>query len=492
MNFHILTLFPEMIMQGLSTSITGRAIKENKITINAVDIRDYTSDKHRKVDDYTYGGGAGMLMQPQPVYDAWASVHKNHEKRIRTIYVTPQGHTFHQKMAEEFAKEEELIILCGHYEGIDERVLEEVVTDFVSIGDYVLTGGELAAMVMVDAVARLVPGVLNNEVSAKTESFHGNLLEYPQYTRPEVWHEKEVPSILLSGNQKNIGAWRLEQSILRTKKRRPDLYEKYEELQECVQLLMEQKLLHVDMIESIRRGNGELIYRDGREILIRDKASDVYMHSNVEENGQFLEKLAFVELAKIHCLVTHQKSMKDIAEKRLPIKAYGSCRQAVCTRREKLPVSGLYRPDGKPMPNGLAIHLLNESDVERAADAYFDYGYLAEIGASEVVRLENYKYFQRRMADKELFGAYILSEAGKEELAGFIGKHSEGSIGMLTVFPAYRRRNVALALETFMINRDLEQGFLPYGQVKDHNLASIALQQKVGLCFSKTSLFWME
>ena len=230
-NFHILTLFPEMVLQGLHTSILGRAVERNCISIEAVNIRDYTLDKHGKVDDYTYGGGAGMLMQAQPVYDAWRAV----EERIaargasggRVIYVTPQGRTFHQKMAQELAQEEDLIFLCGHYEGIDERVLEEIVTDEISLGDYVLTGGELPAMVMVDAIARLVPGVLHNTDSAVTESFGDGLLEYPQYSRPEIWHDKRVPPVLLSGDHARGDAWRLEQSILRTKERRPDLYEAY-------------------------------------------------------------------------------------------------------------------------------------------------------------------------------------------------------------------------------------------------------------------------
>ena len=231
MNFHILTLFPEMVMQGLHTSILGRAVAREFISIEAVNIRDYTLDKHGKVDDYTYGGGAGMLMQAQPVYDAWQAVAGRIAARGaepgRVIYVTPQGRTFHQKMAQELAREEDLIFLCGHYEGIDERVLEEIVTDEISIGDYVLTGGELPAMVMIDAIARLVPGVLHNTDSAVTESFYDGLLEYPQYSRPEIWHDKQVPPILLSGDHARVDAWRLEQSILRTKERRPDLYEAY-------------------------------------------------------------------------------------------------------------------------------------------------------------------------------------------------------------------------------------------------------------------------
>jgi len=228
MNFRILTLFPEMVMQGLSASIIGRAAEKGIVSIEAVNIRDYTIEKHKKVDDYPYGGGAGMLMQAQPVYDACLSLLEEETKRKpRVIYLTPQGPTFTQEMAKDFAKEEELVFLCGHYEGIDERVLEEIVTDYVSIGDYVLTGGELPAMVMIDAIARLVPGVLNNDVSAEFESFQDNLLEYPQYSRPEVWNGKRVPEILLSGHHANIEKWRLEQSIQRTKERRPDLYERW-------------------------------------------------------------------------------------------------------------------------------------------------------------------------------------------------------------------------------------------------------------------------
>ena len=239
MHFHVLTLFPEMVTNGLSESIIGRASQKGFIDIEAVNIRDYTKDKHKKVDDYTYGGGAGMLMQAQPVYDSYCAVVEGInkrkgvinegvcEKKVRVIYVTPQAEVFSQKKAVELAQEEDLIFLCGHYEGIDERVLEEIVTDYISIGDYVLTGGELPAMVMIDAISRLVPGVLNNNESAQTESHSNGLLEYPQYSRPEVWHDKKVPEVLTSGHHANIEKWRLEQSLLRTRKRRPELYEAY-------------------------------------------------------------------------------------------------------------------------------------------------------------------------------------------------------------------------------------------------------------------------
>lgn len=226
MNFHILTLFPEMVMDGLNTSIIGRAQSKGLLSVEAINIRDFAENKHNRVDDYTYGGGAGMLMQAGPVYGAYRSVVEKAKSKPRVIYLSPQGETFSQAKAEEFAKEEELIFLCGHYEGIDERVLEEIVTDYVSIGDYVLTGGELPAMVMIDAISRLIPGVLHNDVSAEFESFQDNLLEYPQYTRPEEWHGKKVPEILLSGHHANVEKWRREQSIIRTAERRPDLLEK--------------------------------------------------------------------------------------------------------------------------------------------------------------------------------------------------------------------------------------------------------------------------
>lgn len=280
MNFHVMTLFPDMINNAMAESITGRAIKAGHISVNAVNIRDFAGNKHNRVDDYPYGGGAGMVMQAAPVYRCYKAIEEEistgsitkdkgcygkkanvsedlkdickadvcekaqnpqvvdgqnieaeetiNKKKTRVIYLSPQGKTFNQEMAKEFAKEENLIFLCGHYEGIDERVLEEIVTNYVSIGDYVLTGGELPALVMMDTISRLVPGVLNNDMSAQTESFSDNLLEYPQYTRPENWEGKLVPPVLLSGNHKKLAEWYREQSVIRTAKRRPDLIKKAE------------------------------------------------------------------------------------------------------------------------------------------------------------------------------------------------------------------------------------------------------------------------
>lgn len=246
MNFHVLTLFPEMIIQGLNTSITGRAIEKGILSLDAINIRDFSENKHNKVDDYPYGGGAGMVMAAGPVYRAYkhtvdkiknSYLNENVEKKTRVIYLTPQGKVFHQSIAEELVREEDLIFLCGHYEGIDERVLEMIVTDNISIGDYVLTGGELPAMVMIDTISRLIPGVLNNDVSAEFESLQDNLLEYPQYTRPEIFMGKSVPEVLLSGHHGNIEQWRREQSIIRTAKNRPDLLEKANLTQREIKLL---------------------------------------------------------------------------------------------------------------------------------------------------------------------------------------------------------------------------------------------------------------
>jgi len=241
-----MTLFPDMVLNGLNTSIIGRAAEKGILQIKAWNIRDYAFNKHSSVDDYPYGGGAGMLMQAEPVYQTYRAICSEiagveykpetsaseeiaeslpDEKKPRVVYLSPQGRPFNQAMAEEFAREEELILLCGHYEGIDERVLEEIVTDYVSAGDYVLTGGELPAMMMVDAISRLIPGVLHNDVSAEFESFQDNLLEYPQYSRPEIWHDRQVPPILLSGHHANVEKWRRQQSVIRTAKWRPDLLE---------------------------------------------------------------------------------------------------------------------------------------------------------------------------------------------------------------------------------------------------------------------------
>ena len=266
MNFHVLTLFPEMIMNGLETSILGRAAAKGIVSFEAVNIRDYTLERHGKVDDYPYGGGAGMVMQAEPIYRAYAALVEKIGKKPRVIYMTPQGQTFNQSIAEDLAKEEDLVFLCGHYEGVDERVLEMIATDYLSAGDYVLTGGELPAMMMIDCISRLVPGVLNNNVSAEFESFHDNLLEYPQYTRPEVFMGKKVPDILLSGHHANVEKWRREQSIIRTFKNRPELLEdavlSKKEQKFLDELLRQQELENAQKVKNKEKASAE---HDGEE-----------------------------------------------------------------------------------------------------------------------------------------------------------------------------------------------------------------------------------
>ena len=480
MNFHILTLFPEMVMNGLNTSITGRAIEAGQISIEAINIRDFSTNKHKKVDDYPYGGGAGMLMQAQPVFDAYESVSKQipEGRKKRVIYVTPQGYPFTQKMAEDFAKSDELIFLCGHYEGIDERVLEEVVTDYVSIGDYVLTGGELAAMVMIDAISRLVPGVLHNEVSAETESFHGELLEHPQYSRPEEWHGKKVPEVLLSGNQKNIDAWRIEASVERTKERRPDLYEKYMALQDCKAFLMKQKLLHIDMIELINRGRAILVAREEEKILLRDKDTGIVYYTG--DSMAFLQNLSESVKKSIHKIVLHNRELAEEVCQLFGLQDILVCYQSVYTQREKMSVSGLYRPDGQPTEMGLVIRPLTMEQCDVVKNTYE----LLEDAAEDDEY--GFHYVEERIQSGCMYGAFV-----DDELAGYIGIHDDGSMGMLHVLEQYRGRKIAKALETYLINYGLELGQIPYGQVEEGNEISASLQKSLGLHMSKTPVVWL-
>lgn len=454
MIFHILTLFPEMVMQGLCNSIIGKAAEKNLIGINAVNIRDYTLDKHGKVDDYTYGGGAGMLLQAQPVFDARQSVAGG--RRCRTIYVTPQGVPFTQKLAMDFAKEEELIILCGHYEGVDERALEEIVTDYVSIGDYVLTGGELPAMVMVDAISRLVPGVLGNDVSAETETFHNELLEYPQYSRPEEWHGKRVPEILLSGNHQKIRQWRLEQSEERTRRLRPDLYAKYQEKQKLWKLLSQNKRSYIHMMESITRGTGEILYAEGFNILLYNRACSLCMMD--AESREEAEKMFPLMPEDTRLVVSSKAFLNDMLCNDFSFQIYEECYQALYTKREPLPVS--YKD----------IRLLTMADKAYVTANYHD----------------NDAYITERIGAKALYGAYV-----EEKLCGFVGIHSDGSTGILFVEPSYRKKGLGQALESYIINRQLEMGHIPYGHIILGNQESMRVQEHLGLYLSKDTIWWL-
>lgn len=238
MKIDVLTLFPAMFEQTLGDSVIGRARKSGLFTLECTDIRDFSTDKHKKVDDYPYGAGGGMVMGPEPIYNAYRKITENTDKKPLTIYMSPQGSVFTQDMAKTLSKEDHIVILCGHYEGVDERILNEIVDMEVSIGDYVLTGGEIPAMVVIDAVARMIPGVIQNG-NAAAESHTQGLLEYPQYTRPPVFHGMEVPPILLSGHEAKIKQWRRYMSLIRTKEKRPDLFQKLDLSKEDINLLSE-------------------------------------------------------------------------------------------------------------------------------------------------------------------------------------------------------------------------------------------------------------
>lgn len=462
-----MTLFPQMIEAGLHDSIFARALKRGLIELETIDIRDYTKDPHRRVDDYTYGGGAGMLMQAQPVYDAWKAAAERCTENTRTIYVTPQGRVFDQKLAAELSREENLIFLCGHYEGIDERVLDEIVTDRISIGDYVLTGGELPAMVMMDAVSRLVPGVLHNEESAETESFDNDLLEYPQYTRPERWHEKEVPPVLLTGDHRKISAWRLEQAKERTKEIRPDLYARYEYRQTVIKWLSRKKRQHIHMMELLKRGRGEALCFDPRDgALLLENGGAVMLTCTSAEAGERLLDQSPVDLSgRLFCVC--QQEILPVLYERYGLTETRGCYQAYYTRGVPLPV-----------PKDMDIRRL---DISFAEEIFAEY--------HELVTFEE---LQDCLASGTMYGAFVRSETGEARLAGFIDTHSEGALGMLQVRPPYRGRGIAVALESFMINQALGRDEIPFGHIFEGNEASLQLQRKLGLNVTDVILWWVS
>lgn len=450
-----MTLFPEMIEQGLKPGIIGRAAEKGLISLNAVNIREYTRDRHGKVDDYPYGGGAGMLMQAQPVYDAWKAVTGG--EKIRTVYLTPQGRPFSQGMARELAAEEELVLLCGHYEGIDERVLEEIVTDYVSVGDYVLTGGELPAMVLIDAIARLVSGVLGNEASAEEESFHNDLLEYPQYTRPEVWHGKGVPEVLLSGNHRKVSEWRLERAKERTAGFRPDLYERYQEKQRLIRRLSKDKRNNIHIMESLSRGRGEILYFQGGDLLVQDREASVCMLT--AENPESAERLVGMLPGETRWVIASQNFVRDLLAE-MGCGLFGSCSQYLYTNKILLPVR--YKE----------IRRLTQEDVPYMTAHY---------------KSDTEEYIRERVRAGVMYGAF----SGERQI-GFIGIHSEGSMGLLYVEEEFRRRGVAEALEAFCANRLLEKGFTPYGHIMEGNTPSELLQEKLGFYRASRCVYWMR
>lgn len=483
MKFKVLTLFPEMIRNGLENSIIGRALENNLIELETVNIRDYSLDKHGKVDDYTYGGGAGMLMQAQPVYDAWkaqADTNAPAENR-RTIYVTPQGRLFTQAYAAELAKEGELIFLCGHYEGIDQRVLDEIVTDYVSVGDYVLTGGELPAMVMIDAISRLVPGVLHNEESARTESFYRNLLEYPQFSRPEIWHDKKVPEVLLSGDHRKIAAWRLEQSERITQERRPDLYAEYERQEAVIRILSREKRLHIHMIENLRRGRGDVLFFREGAVCIYDPGCRTAMftlfrgtdrrrmpagelcESDMRLMTEMLESIPDKIKEELELAVTTEKYMYTEISNSFcgkPVQAAAECRLACYTQRNPLPVK--------------------HKDIRVLGTEYLDY----LVGHYE---RDSEAYLMDRVSAGAFYGAFA-----EERIVGAVGWNADGSIGFLYVEKNFRRQGIGASLEAYCINRQLEMGYVPYGYICRDDRTSLRMQEKLGLYLSDGSVWRLE
>lgn len=528
MKFHILTLFPEMIRNGLQLSIIGKAVENNIISIDAVDIRDYSMEKHRKVDDYPYGGGAGMLMQAPPVFRAHQAVTGG--RKVRTIYVTPQGMPFTQTKAEEFAAEEELVLLCGHYEGIDERVLEEIATDYISIGDYVLTGGELPAMVMIDAIARLIPGVLGNGISSEEESFHNDLLEYPQYSRPEVWHKKRVPEVLLSGNHIKVAEWRLEQSILRTADRRPDLYARYQGRQCLISQLSREKRNHIHMIESLARGRAEILYmddgteadrkaaRDGKTVnetcvtetnVNKTNVNETYISetnvnkTNDAESVGIMNAVLYDSRDRI-CMITARTAASGdkvarcvpesaeyvVASHRLFDAFFNKTSEEFQGDRKRYQLCGRYIPmlytckvalavkwmKGNPWMKGIPIRPLSEADwslLERIT-AEFYHGICCD-GKKSRTEEQVRNYLQERLKAGVMYGIFA-----EENLAGVIGMHKGGSMGMLYVDLPYRRQGLAACLTAYLVNRMLEKGWTPYACVPADNMAARNLLDKLG------------
>ncbi|MCR5387623.1 MAG: tRNA (guanosine(37)-N1)-methyltransferase TrmD [Lachnospiraceae bacterium] len=461
MKINILTLFPEMIKLISGESILGRASDAGFIEINPVNIRDYTDNKHNRVDDYTYGGGAGMLLRAEPVFRAYENtVSQGGVKKPRCIYVTPQGKTFNQELAKELSEEEEITILCGHYEGIDERVLEEIVTDYVSIGDYVLTGGELAAMVITDAVSRLIPGVLGNEGSAEIESFHRNLLEYPQYSRPEVWHDKKVPEVLLSGNSKKINEWRFEQSVLRTKERRPDLYEKHLLEEKVINHLSKKKRDNINMIESLRRGRSKVICFTEDYLLLYDNTCEL-LYFDGDENAFFEnaseEIKAFIREKILLCVKSKEKA--DFFKEKFEYDFRDYCTQYCYTQKLHKSIKNI--------------------EVKRLTRDYLDYV------------MDHYEMMSRKYIKDRINAGYIYGGFKDGEIIGFIGEHDDGSGGMLFVDEKYRRLGFATELERAMINRSVDRGETFYCHVFSGNESSMALQEKLGMYASDCHIYWL-
>ena len=457
MKYHVLTLFPEMIEQGMHTSILKRAMEKGCISLECVNIRDFSKDKHMSVDDYPYGGGAGMLMQAEPVYEAWKSI-EGHE-HIKTLYMSPKGRTFNQKVAEELSLCDELIFLCGHYEGIDERALEKIGVECISIGDYVLTGGELPAMVMMDCISRFLPGVLNNQLSSVSESFTGDLLEYPQYTRPEIWQGMSVPKVLLSGNHKDIVAWEKEEALRLTKSLRPDMYERYEEKSLALKLLMKKKRENACIIDDLLTGEGELIsFQNGISVVYHLKSHTLMAFG---EGKCSMEDLPQTLPEDIVFICTNLEELLEDIRAKYGFKPYQCCYQSVYTRPEKLPVE---HKD---------IRTLSMEHFETINANYED----GEMGV----------YIKNRILNQAMFGAFK-----GEEMIGFCGVHIDGSLGMLYVKEEYRRGHTGSSLASYLVNYALQRGLVPYAHIEATNEKSLKMQESMGLYLSKKKIYWLK
>ena len=459
MQIEIATLFPEMCEAVLSESIIGRARKAGHISVRCWNIRDYTLDKHRRVDDVPYGGGRGMVMQADPIYRCYEAVCRDIGTKPYVIYMSPKGKVLEQQRSLELSVMPHIFVLCGHYEGVDQRILDEIVDEEVSIGDYVLTGGELPALVLVDTIARMVPGVLPENLCFEEESHFGGLLEYPQYSRPEEWHGKKVPEVLLSGNHKKINAWRLEQSERRTEERRPDLYAKYQEKQKVIKKLSAKKRIFIHMMETLSRGLGEVLYAEGKNVLIYlPEIGNAMLNAEDEEH---LEKMLplIPKAVSGHSIVTVTDRWNERVSEILGYHGSMLCSQACYTRGEPLPV------------RHKDIRQLTVEEVPYVAEHY---------------HLGDEIYVRERITAGDVFGIYI-----EGKLCGFIGCHNDGSMGMLYVEDAYRRQGLAASLEGYLINKQREQGMIPYAHIVNGNEASIQLQERLGLNLSDPAIWWL-
>ena len=460
MRIDIMTLFPDAVEAMMGSSIIGRARERGFVTIQTHQIRDYTTNKQMQVDDYPYGGGRGAVMQADPLYRCWQHICDEAGERVHTIYMSPCGRVLTQQVARELkAQYDHLILVCGHYEGVDQRFLDECVDEEISTGDFVLTGGEIPAMALADCLCRMVPGVLPEESCYTDESHWNGLLEYPQYSRPEEWHGKKVPEVLLSGNHKKINAWRLEQSERRTEERRPGLYAKDQGKKKVIKKLSAKKRIFIHMMETLSRGLGEVLYAEGKNVLIYlPEIGNAMLNAEDEEH---LEKMLplIPKAVSEHSIVTVTDRWNERVSEILGYHGSMLCSQACYTRGEPLPV------------RHKDIRQLTVEEVPYVAEHY---------------HLGDEIYVRERIAAGDVFGIYI-----EGKLCGFIGCHNDGSMGMLYVEDAYRRQGLAASLEGYLINKQREQGMIPYAHIVNGNEASIQLQERLGLNLSETVIWWL-